>query len=615
MNKILLPFLLMLCFCLPETSLSQNYLSQPLSLEAHQTSMSAVLAQLEEKGRFRFSYNALLFDENKSLSISVKNQSLDKILYQLFGEEFSWKVVGTHVILQARSKPRQEYQFTVYGNITGIDGQALEQAIVYEINRNGSSISSMGGSYQIQIKSKRPSFGLSFSCENYQDTVVLLSKPGNQQINIRLYPIHRPSLKLNRMEITRSVSIQSTPGLAVNSGFEQVKMVKLLVPKDARFIASQINTFEKRFAQASFVPFLGSNYRTTGLVTNHISFNLLAGYAAGLEGFELGGVANIIRKDVDGTQIAGMTNIVGGNMAGFQIGGVANINKGKASGFQIGGVFNSVQQEFQGLQIGGVFNVSALNQLVKHKILRHSNQPGLALDTKAFTTSGRKPQFQIGGVANFANELSGLQLAGVINVNSGTLKGLQLSGFYNQTKVLSGVQFGIVNYCDSIHRGLPIGLINIVRSGYRSLQFSTNETFYANAAFKTGGRHFYSLLGVSMGPYLGATYGIGLCSNPNRQIAVFCDLTSSSVFGTSKPGSGYSGDLYSAKSGINIRLSKAISISTGPSWNYFIPYDQAQSKSKNALPQNPYLGSRQIFDAIQKQEEQQWLGWFFSLNV
>ena len=50
----------------------------------------------------------------------------------------------------------------------------------------------------------------------------------------------------------------------------------------------------------------------------HLSFNLLAGYYAKLDGFELGGLANLETEEVYGVQIAGLTNVVGGRVKGFQ---------------------------------------------------------------------------------------------------------------------------------------------------------------------------------------------------------------------------------------------------------------------------------------------------------
>ena len=51
----------------------------------------------------------------------------------------------------------------------------------------------------------------------------------------------------------------------------------------------------------------------------HLSFNLLAGYYAKLDGFELGGLANLETEEVYGVQIAGLTNVVGGRVKGFPL--------------------------------------------------------------------------------------------------------------------------------------------------------------------------------------------------------------------------------------------------------------------------------------------------------
>ncbi|MBI9069860.1 MAG: hypothetical protein JEZ09_21385 [Salinivirgaceae bacterium] len=74
------------------------------------------------------------------------------------------------------------------------------------------------------------------------------------------------------------------------------------------------------------------------------------------------------------------------------------------------------------------------------------------------------------------------------------MEGFQASVFLNVTNKLKGVQLGVFNYVDSLESGLAIGFLSVVRNGYRAVEVSTNESFYANATFKTGTRQFYNII-------------------------------------------------------------------------------------------------------------------------
>ena len=67
----------------------------------------------------------------------------------------------------------------------------------------------------------------------------------------------------------------------------------------------------------------------------HLSFNLLAGYYAKLDGFELGGLANLQTEEVYGVQIAGLANVVGGNVKGFQAAAGLNLIRTDLKGLQV----------------------------------------------------------------------------------------------------------------------------------------------------------------------------------------------------------------------------------------------------------------------------------------
>src|SRR5690606_7940024 len=119
------------------------------------------------------------------------------------------------------------------------------------------------------------------------------------------------------------------------SEVESLAFVQQFVSSELLSRTQNTNLIKRRFAQISFLPMLGSNLAMSGLVENNVSVNVLAGYAYGVRGFEMGGRFNVTRKEMHGAQIAGLGNLVGGNGTGFQMGGLINHNRGSFSGVQI----------------------------------------------------------------------------------------------------------------------------------------------------------------------------------------------------------------------------------------------------------------------------------------
>jgi hypothetical protein len=85
-------------------------------------------------------------------------------------------------------------------------------------------------------------------------------------------------------------------------------------------------------------------------VVRRLSFNLFAGYTAGLAGFELGGLGNVESAFACGVQVAGLGNIVVGPVEGVQITTGVNFGRG-LRGVQLG-IVDVVSGEVRGTQVG-----------------------------------------------------------------------------------------------------------------------------------------------------------------------------------------------------------------------------------------------------------------------
>lgn len=200
-----------------------------------------------------------------------------------------------------------------------------------------------------------------------------------------------------------------------------------------------INAQEKKAAQFSFIYPVGTAGTKSAAYTNNFSFNIIGGLNGGVNGFELGSVANIDKGDVIGCQISGGCNITLGDSKGLVLSGVTNLTRNKS----------------KGVEFSGVANVSG-------------SHAGLQLSTVNFVK----------------DDLSGSQI-----------------GVVNYAKKGKGVQFGFINVCSNEDHILPIGIFNVVRNGYYAFEVSTNELFITTLSYKMGKEKLHSIFRVGIGEH------------------------------------------------------------------------------------------------------------------
>jgi len=265
------------------------------------------------------------------------------------------------------------------------------------------------------------------------------------------------------------------------------------------------DSLKTRPVQVTFIYPMGTNGLESSTYANEFSFNILAGVNGGVNGAEIGGVSNTNTGHVNGLQIAGIANVDLKSANGLIISGIANVIKDSSQSLCMAGISNVVGGSSlnTGLQIAGISN----------------------LNNSSFMGS------QIGGIVNLNNgNLEGIQLAGISNVNNGTLKGLQIAGISNVTmgdvsgsqiglinkaKTMRGFQLGLINVATDFESGVPLGLISFVKNGYHAFEISVSDAIYANLSYKMGVEKLYTIykMGYTKGQIDNyATYGLGLGS-------------------------------------------------------------------------------------------------------
>lgn len=206
---------------------------------------------------------------------------------------------------------------------------------------------------------------------------------------------------------------------------------------------------------------------------------------------------------------------------------------------------------------------------------------GVALAGFALIVKDSATGLQAAGFLNSTGTSQGVAMAGFINVsgNAGTqlggfmniakdVKGVQAAGFLNLAKKVKGVQIaGFLNIADS--SDYPIGLVNIIHNGEKSIGLSTDETLTNLVTFRSGGRKLYGILGAGYNGHdkkdlyaweggLGAHFQLAHNCRLNTEL-VSIGLTDFK-----------SGDYFRSSLRVlpAIRLSRQVEFFAGPTFNY-----------------------------------------------
>jgi hypothetical protein len=265
------------------------------------------------------------------------------------------------------------------------------------------------------------------------------------------------------------------------------------------------NEGEKVFFGADFFPGVGTS-SVHPARRRTLSFNFVAGYSRGLNGFELGVGANIESSFMCGTQIAAGANVVLGDVRGAQI-AVANVSLGDVKGAQIG-VANYARGNVNGLQLA---TVSASGGSLSGAQIGVVNLLGGQVDgnqSGVVNLAGSHVHGAQIGAANLANgAVSGAQV-GVTNFANGAVDGAQVGVANIANGGVAGPQIGVFNYAED--SDYPVGVVSIVRHGRTSADGWITEAGTGMVGVRHGGRVLYNVYGVGYNAFEPNTWALAL---------------------------------------------------------------------------------------------------------
>jgi len=582
----------------------RSHLSKRISLSYSSVPLYEALEEISRAGNFSFAYNADLINGDSLVTVQVTDIKVETLLEELLGGNIRNKEVGNHVILtqytpkDERTDSQQKADYMINGYIhDGRTGHRLRDATVYEVSRRKSVLSDSYGHYSFSLPVGMDIQGLYFAKSGYADTVIFIRPVRDYSLNVPLNPLYGNILR-----------ISSRPADLQVNHIDSMALVNFLVPRKMLITSENLQVYGTRAFQVSFIPYVGTNWMNKGSYTSAISFNLLAGYTGGVNGFELGGLVNIVRRDVKGLQVGGLANIVGRSTLGVQVGGLFNVNLGHFKGLQLSGLMNFQRDTLTGTQIGGLCNyLEGKMQGVQVGGLTNittGHADGWQVGGLANIAFLDVSQAQIGGLFNFGRHVYGIQIAGLINIASGNVNGLQIGGLVNYAKSVVGLQLGTFNISREIESGVPVGFFSYVhKGGLHRFEVYTDEVFYGNVAFKTGTKRFYNIFQVGAGNswMVNYMYGTGTSFAFGPKWSLDLNIISGLVFSTT-PNLALHGCLTKFLPALEYRFMKHLAIFGGPTYNLYA-FDETRTFKPDGIA--PYT----FFDQVKGyQRLQMWVG-------
>lgn len=552
------------------TGLSKSgILDYTITVKIKSAPIKVILSKIEEIGHVRFSYNPEFIDENKLVSLNIKNKSIEYGLSLIFDNEVRFKEVGMHIVLLKnenkdiiKAREKQEDFIVFKGKITDeLTGNPISGTSVYDVDSRHAVLTDKNGNYSLTISMSEEVRSLYCSRKGYERKVLVLDTKAKSTLinNVVLKPKKINIEKLSANEVQKITETKTLASKLVP--YEFYKHVENL---------PEIN--ETRMAQISLIPkvSIGSNLSTNGLIINKFSLNVLAGYSKGVDGFEIGGISNIVNGDVSGAQVGGVANLTGGNVNGVQIAGITNLNQGNVNGVQISGISSVIKGDLEGFQLSGIVSivngsfdgvqVSGISNLVLKKSygVQISGVYNQVFDTLVGS--------QISGIGNSAlngnttNQISGI--FNLTNINSGT----QFSSIYNHANENNSFQIGLINTSKKSN-GIALGLINYVKEGYHKTEISTSDILDANIVLKSGVQRLYNSysFGVKFGekPIYSGGLGLGTYFNLSKKTCLSLDLSTHATFNSKK----YNSSFNRLSLTFDYTPIKWITLFVGPSFN------------------------------------------------
>lgn len=591
-------FLLFATITVAQTGLPA--MEKPVTLTVYNEAIDEVLQKITAQTGIKFSYNPASVKVSKKVSFSVSKKPIRSVLKLCFDETIQAKPNGNYIILTYKApKPTSQKappsDIRINGYIYATDGSIIGAASIYNTENLLATVSNEYGYYTLTVPANRFPLTLKVAKENFPDTSIKIEQAEtNRDIVLASFPpkpepivFEEPPKTIDTITVAQADSIQKTiPDTTVAKKPIATFLQNLVLSENLKSSIRNIKDTAFRKTQISLIPYVSTNKLLAGNTVNDYSFNILVGYSQGVNRFELGGLMNVDRSDVKFGQVAGLINAVGGNMTGAQVAGWGNITKGKSDGLVLGGFVNIgtnvhgvqiagivnlnlsypdslrsshfsdfLQDTVKGIQIAGIVNINAgYTEGIRLAGMLNSGKANKGVQIAGIMNgnAAKSSGVNVAGILNYMHDtvigyniacitnvnreyMRGLQIAGLMNLSAAHVDGLQITTIVNIAKHVNGSQIALLNFSDSA-RGLPIGLLSFVNSGYHKLEVFGDDILYSQLAFRTGVPKFHNIFnaGIDLTNRVDGLwnlgYGLGSTFDLNSNWSITTDVLAQFLF-------------------------------------------------------------------------------------
>lgn len=348
LNKALLIFLfLFLAF----NVMAQGPLEREMSIHADRRPVRDVLQLVENKAGCFFSYESTLLNADSIVSVHANRTNLKELFNLLFQKRFDLIENGNNVVITLRlpgltilnpdiTGSGQSWSFSGFV-VDDRTGDRIINASVYEKRLLQAALTDDHGYFKMRFRTADDYLiRLTLSKLHYRDTTINM---------LATVPVSARIAEDRKLYSDEEKNIEKT-GLGA-----------FLTSSRQRMQSLNIRGF---FAYSPFQVSLAPGLSTHGLlspqIVNKFSLNVAGGYTAGVNGFEIGGLFNMNKKDSKYLQLSGVFNLTGGKMTGLQISVVHNMVLDTATGVQVAGFINHSEAVVRGVQIAGLHNYAKM---------------------------------------------------------------------------------------------------------------------------------------------------------------------------------------------------------------------------------------------------------------
>lgn len=411
--------------------------NKPVDIFYEGVTLSSFLSDIEIKHQVNFSYSKDKLNLNKKISTRIKEKNITDALCKIFdANQIAYSIVGKTWVLKQSASNTKSPVWTVV-NKNNVNQQTAE----------------------IVSRDKTPLLNI--------ETPKDITKTENQFVESDI----------------KKVTIQY-------NYFGFYKRLKANIQKSLKSWEKRKYSSDFKFLKFS----LFGEKMPESNQTNVISLSLGWGVHGSSEAFQLAGIGNKVRRNVNGLQIGGVFNTSSNVLNGVQISSAYNYaDRVNGSQFSLG--INNANSKLNGIQTSFVANYTGF----ANKSTQLSGLSNISMKGNS--------NLQISSLLNIAEDLNGSQLSLGYN-QSEALNGVQI-GSINKAKTVRGLQLGFINIADSV-KGASLGLINIVKNGgYNKLEAAFSESVNVQFSLKLGARSLYQIYHAGFG-LRGKAWGVGL---------------------------------------------------------------------------------------------------------